>query len=75
LAKLSTDAADNYDGFYDITFADSPGHTFTDSAPFDVTVRSSVTPERGSWLPLSTGLAGLWVPRRRLLTRVSRLCV
>ncbi len=65
---LSTDAADVYAGSFDINFADALGNTFTDSAPFDITVGSSasVTPEPGSWLLLSTGcLAGVWLLRRR----------
>ena len=75
VTTLSTDAAGNYEGFFDITFADSLGNTFTDSAPFDVTVGSlsSVTPEPGSWLLLSTGLAGAWLLRRRFPARVSRV--
>ena len=71
VSTLSRDAAGNYGGLFDITFADSLGNTFTDSDPFSVTVGStaSVTPEPGSWLLLSTGLAGAWLLRRRLLTR------
>lgn len=70
---LSTDAAGNYNGVFDITFVDSLGTTFTDSAPFDVTVRSSATPEPASCLLLSTGLAGVLLLRCRLLTLVSRV--
>ena len=72
---LSTDVAGVYAGSFDITFADASGTSFTDSAPFAVTVGSSasVTPEPGSWLLLSTGLAGAWLLRRRLLSPVPRV--
>jgi hypothetical protein len=67
VTTLSTDAAGNYEGFFDVTFADASGDIFTDSAPFEV----SVAPEPGTWLLLSTGLACAWLARRRLLTRVA----
>ena len=68
VTTLSTDIAGVYDGAFDVTFADASGTSFTDSAPFAVTVASSssVTPEPSSWLLLSTGLAGAWLLRRRL---------
>ena len=71
VSTLSTDAAGLYKGFFDITFADALGNTFTDTAQFGVNVGSSasVTPEPGSWLLLSTGLAGIGLLRRRFLPR------
>jgi hypothetical protein len=62
---LSTDPAGNYDGFFDITFADGAGSMFTESAPFE----GSIAPEPGTWLLLSTALtgAGLLLLRRRPL--------
>ena len=68
VSTLSTDAG-VYGGFFDLTFADAMGSTFTDSASFDVTVgsSSSVTPEPGSWLLLSTGVAVAWLRRREYL--------
>lgn len=66
---LSTDAAGDYPGSFDITFSDASGNSFTDSAPFTVTV----TPEPASWLLLCTGLAGAWLLRRRLVARVTTI--
>jgi hypothetical protein len=67
VTTFSTDVPGVYDGSFDVQFADALGNTFTDSAPFEV----SVTPEPGTWLLLSTGLAGAWLLRRRLLTRTA----
>jgi hypothetical protein len=61
VTTLSTDTAGNYDGFFDITFADGAGNMFTDSAPFEV----NIAPEPGTWLLLSTGLAGAGLLLRR----------
>jgi type 1 fimbria pilin len=63
VTTFSTDVLGNYDGSFDIQFADASGNTFTDSAPFDV----NVTPEPASWLLLGAGLAGVGLLRRRFL--------
>jgi hypothetical protein len=55
LTTLSADAPGNFTGTFDITFEDASGNLFTDSAPFE----TSITPEPGSWLLLSTGLAAV----------------
>jgi hypothetical protein len=75
VTALGTDTAGNYDGFFDVSFEDASGSVFTDSAPFVVTVGSpsSVTTEPGSWLLLSTGLAGVGLLRRRFFTRFAAL--
>jgi hypothetical protein len=38
VTTLSADAAGNYNGFFDVTFADGAGNIFTESAPFEVSV-------------------------------------
>lgn len=70
MTALSTDVAGLYTGYFDVTFADASGNTFTDSDPFTITVSSSAptTPEPGTWLLVSTGLASAWLLRRRYLT-------
>lgn len=66
-ANLSTTALGVYQGSFDVSFVDSLGNDFTESAPFSVSISSpsSVTPEPGSWILLSTGLAGILLLRGR----------
>lgn len=64
-------AAGSYAGNFDILVGLDNGQS-TISGPFEYTVAGNtptVTPEPGSWLLLSTGLAGVGMLRRRLQAR------
>ncbi len=63
---LPGNASGTYTGFFDIQFADASSNTFYDNAQFSLSTPAvAATPEPGSWLLLSTGMACAFMLRRR----------
>ncbi len=63
---LPGNASGTYTGFFDIQFADASSNTFYDNAQFSLSTPAvAATPEPGSWLLLSTGMACALMLRRR----------